>query len=353
MQSPVTKNWSKNHGYHFPEKWYMIFASIYGGPSVLSGIYDFPAKLKPAYVPFLWGGTLLRDALGKDIPTDDIGESWEVSAHTRAQSTIASGPAAGMALAEYAAGEDFYGCEPPAKFPLLIKFLGPRDNLSVQVHPGDGDCNPGESGKAEAWYVIACPAGAELIYGIDGSKEAFAQAVTEGRVESGLRRLAVRQGSVLDIPAGMVHALTAGVVVYEVQQNSDTTYRLYDWGRVDAATGKPRALHISDALRVVKPYPGKGPATGIVREEEHGTRTAYIRNPRFALEKIETRGSFTDAFSGGFAAYSVIRGGGAVMSGSKVCFEVSLGDSFISPAAAGPVRLEGGMTVLKAYAPGI
>jgi mannose-6-phosphate isomerase len=351
MQSPIGKTEIINREYHFPEKWYMIFTCLYGGRSILSGIYDIPAKLKPAYVPFLWGGTLLRDALGKDIPADDIGESWEVSAHPRAQSIIASGPAMGMTLSEYAAGRDFYGCNPPEKFPLLIKFLGPKDNLSVQVHPSDGDCNPGESGKAEAWYVVACPVGAELIYGINGSKEDFAQTMAAGDMESSLRRLAVRPGDVLDIPAGMVHALTAGVVVYEVQQNSDTTYRLYDWGRVDAATGKPRALHIGDALRVIRSDGGRGPVKGVARVEENGTRMAYIRNPRFTLEKIEICGSFTDAFAGGFAAYSVIRGGGSVMKDGKTCFDVSLGDSFISPAAAGAVRLEGDMALLKAYVP--
>lgn len=317
----------------------------------MSGIYGVPVKLKPAFAPYIWGGTLLRDVLGKDIPTDDIGESWEVSAHPRAQSTIASEPAAGIAFSDYAAGRDFYGCELPGKFPLLVKFLGPKDNLSVQVHPGDDDSNPGESGKAEAWYVIDCPVGSELIYGIDGPKEEFAHAVAEGRAESVLHRLPVRPGSVLDIPAGMVHALTAGVVVYEVQQNSDTTYRLYDWGRVDKATGMPRALHIADALRVIRSGGGRGPVAGVIREEKNATRTAYIRNARFALEKLEFRGGFTDAFAGGFAAYSVIRGGGAVMKGGSVCFEVSLGDSFVSPAAAGPVRLEGDMAVLKTYVP--
>jgi mannose-6-phosphate isomerase len=328
----------------------MIFKTL-AEVQALNGIYGVPAKLKPAYVPYIWGGTLLRNVLNKDIPTDDIGESWEVSAHPRAQSRIASGPAEGMAFGEYAADREFYGCEPPEKFPLLVKFLGPKDNLSVQVHPGDDNCNPGESGKAEAWYVAACPEGAELIYDINCPQEEFAEAVASGAIESRLRRLPVRPGDVLDIPAGMVHALTAGVVVYEVQQNSDTTYRLYDWGRVDAQTGKPRALHIADALRVVRPYGGPGPAAGELFREEHCERTVYIRNPHFALEKLELHGSLTDAFAGGFAAYSVVRGGGAVMKDGEVCFEVSLGDSFVSPAAAGPVQFNGDMTVLKTYVP--
>lgn len=314
-------------------------------------IYREPARLKPCYFPYIWGGTLLRDTLNKDIPSDDIGESWEVSAHPKGQSIIASGPASGMTLGDYASDPKFYGCMNAAKFPLLVKFLGAKDNLSVQVHPGDDNCRPGESGKAEAWYVIACPEGAELIYDINCTREEFAAAVAFGGLEGKLRRVAVHPGDVLDIPAGMVHALTAGIVIYEVQQNSDTTYRLYDWGRVDAKTGKPRELHIEAALSVIQPGGGTGPVIGKAFEEKGGMRTAYIRNPRFTLEKIEVRGDFMDKWFDSFAAYSVIGGGGAVMKDGRKCFDVSLGDSFVSPAAAGPVRLRGEMTVLKAHVP--
>jgi len=315
----------------------------------MDGIYDAPVRLKPAYFPYIWGGALLRDCLNKDIPSDVTGESWEVSAHPKGQSIVASGPSAGTPFGEYAQGPDFYGDAPADKFPLLIKFLGATQNLSVQVHPSDGNCRPGESGKAEAWYVIACPPGAELIYDINYSKEEFARAVASGDIETGLRRLAVHPGDVLDIPAGMVHALTAGVVVYEVQQNSDTTYRIYDWGRVDAKTGNPRELHIEAALDVIQPGGGREPIQGEPHEEKGGTRTVYIRNPRFTLEKIEVHGDFTDKWHNRFAAYSVIGGSGAVMKGGAKCFDVALGDSFVSPAAAGAVRITGNLTVLKAH----
>jgi mannose-6-phosphate isomerase len=315
----------------------------------LRNIYGEPAKLKPCYFPYIWGGTLLRDWLGKDIASDDIGESWEVSAHPKGPSVIATGPAAGMTLSKYAAGPDFYGCMLSGRFPLLIKFLGAKDNLSVQVHPGDGNTRPGEYGKAEAWYVVACPQGAELIYDINCTKEEFAVAVTSGELESKLRKVAVRPGDVLDIPAGTVHALTAGVVVYEVQQNSDATYRLYDWGRVDMKTGQPRELHIDAALNVITPGGKSGPVKGNVHAEKGGKRTLLIHSSYFTLEKIEQSGDFTDAWHNTFAAYSVIGGDGAVYKDGQKCFDVSLGDSFISPAASGPVRMQGNMTVLKAY----
>lgn len=328
-----------------------MILEIHLGVNILNDLYSVPAKLKPAYFSYIWGGTLLRDCLNKDIPSDDIGESWEVSAHPKGQSVIASGPASGMPLGEYIQNEGFYGRAPAEKFPLLIKFLGPRDNLSVQVHPSDLNCRPGEAGKSEAWYVVDCEPGAELIYDINCSKEEYAKAVAAGDFTSGLHRLTVKPGDVLDIPAGMVHALTAGIVVYEVQQNSDTTYRLYDWGRVDARTGQPRELHIAPALNVIVPGGGRGPLAGKAVAEQGGIRTTYINNPRFTLEKIDVSGNFTDAWFGSFAAYSVTRGSGYVLKNEKKLFDVSLGDSFVSPAASGAVELSGELAVLKAHMP--
>ncbi len=314
-------------------------------------LYHVPAKLEPVYFSYIWGGTLLRESLGKPIPSDDIGESWEVSAHPKGQSVLATGPAAGMPLGQYAAHPNFQGKAPFERFPLLIKLLGAQSNLSVQVHPSDANCRPGEAGKAEAWYVIDCQPGAELIYDIEGTKEEFAAAVAGGRMAERLRRLAVRPGDVLDIPAGMVHALIAGIVIYEVQQNSDTTYRLYDWDRVDAVTGKPRELHVEAALRVIEPKGGKGPVAGRVSREDGGVRTVYISNPYYTLEKIELTGAFTDAWFDSFATYTVLDGEGVVRKAGQECFAFGRGDSFVSPAAAGPVELLGRATILKSHVP--
>lgn len=312
-------------------------------------MYTAPVKLIPKYFSYIWGGAQLRDTLGKNIPSDDIGESWEVSAHPKGQSLIATVSDACMPFGDYAKGESFYGAASYEKFPLLIKLLGASANLSVQVHPGDNNSRPGEAGKAEAWVVLACPERAELIYGIEGTVEEFAAAAQAGVIESKLHRLAVKPGDVLDIPAGMVHALTAGIVAYEVQQNSDTTYRLYDWGRVDAATGKPRELHIDEALRVVRAYPGYGPVTGTVTCESNCVRTRYIGNPHFTLEKLEVTGPFVDHGHHGFAAYTAIDGSGSVWKDGAKCFDVALGETFVSPAAAGSVELDGRMVLLKSY----
>ena len=310
-----------------------------------------PALLKPAYFSYIWGGTLLRDKLNKPIPAADIGEAWELSAHPKGQSVVVTGPAAGMTLGDYAALPGFYGKAPFARFPLLIKLLGATSNLSVQVHPSDANCRPGEAGKAEAWYVIDCEPGAELIYDINCTREKFAQAVAGGRMAEKLRRLKVKPGDVLDIPAGMVHALTAGIVIYEVQQNSDTTYRLYDWDRVDAVTGKPRELHIEAALRVIEPRGGQGAVAGRVSREAGAVRTVYIANPYYTLEKIALDGSFTDAWFDSFASYTCISGTGAVRKNGGECFAFELGDTFVSPAAAGPVELAGKAVLLKSHVP--
>jgi mannose-6-phosphate isomerase len=317
----------------------------------LNNIFAEPAKLKPKFFSYIWGGKLLKEYLNKDIPSDDIGESWEVSAHPKGQSVIVSGPASGMALGEYVSGEGFYGCMPAEKFPLLIKLLGAEDNLSVQVHPGDSNCRPGEAGKAEAWYVLACKPDAELIYDINCSTEEFAAAVAEGKLSEKLRHVAVRPDVVLDIPDGMVHALTAGIVVYEVQQNSETTYRLYDWGRVEAATGKPRELHIDAALAVIKPGEGTGSAEPHIQLGSDFCKQVLVNNAHFALEKIDLHGNYKDDWFNNFAAYTVIEGTGSVLKGGETLFTVALGDSFISPAAAGAVELAGNMTLLKSHVP--
>lgn len=317
----------------------------------MNEIFSVPAKLKPAYFAYIWGGTLLREYLNKDIPSDNIGESWEVSAHPKGQSAIASGPAMGMLLGDYIASPAFYGSAPADKFPLLIKFLGAKDNLSVQVHPGDDNCRPGEAGKAEAWYIVSCEPGAELIYDINCSREEFAAAVAEGRIADGLRRLKVNPGDFLDIPAGMVHALTAGIIVYEVQQNSDTTYRLYDWGRVEASTGKPRELHIEPALNVIKPGAARTSTEISFLFGEGFSKVVLTNNSRFTLEKIELHGAYVDDWFNSFSAYSVIKGEGSVLKDGEKLFDVSLGDSFISPAEAGAVEMSGRMVLLKSHVP--
>jgi mannose-6-phosphate isomerase len=175
---------------------------------------------------------------------------------------------------------------------LLVKLLDANQNLSVQVHPGDAYAmahEGGELGKSEMWYVLHADRGAELIHGIAAgtTRQALRAALEEGRLESLLRRVPVRAGDAVDVPAGTIHALLAGIVVTEIQQNSDTTYRVHDWGRV-GLSGKPRPLHVEKALEVIDferqvcapviPH-SLGKAEGVDRQE-------LVRNPCFVVEEI-------------------------------------------------------------------
>ena len=190
-----------------------------------------------------WGGSMLRDVFLKDAPDDQTGESLEVSALEGRESLVLNGPQAGRTLGSMIRlwGKDLTG-EIEGAFPLLIKLLDARELLSVQVHPDDAYAaanEGGKLGKTEAWVVLNCEPGAKLAYGVTAGKEELAELARAGRVEEALNWLTVRPGDVLYIPAGTVHALGGGIQCYEVQQSSDVTYRLWDWGRVDK-NGNPR-----------------------------------------------------------------------------------------------------------------
>ena len=215
-----------------------------------------PLKFKSILQSKIWGGDGLFRVLGKgDAEDDDIGESWELSDRDDNASVIASGTFSGRNLRELFSvhARDILGTQYSpaiARFPLLYKFIFAKDNLSVQVHPGE-DSPLGES-KTECWYILEAPKDAELILGIsgDGNRERILEALRTKECRTVLNRVPVKPGDMLFIPAGTVHAITAGLLLYEVQQNSDTTFRLYDWDRTDAS-GKPRDLHVKESEQVI------------------------------------------------------------------------------------------------------
>ncbi len=200
-----------------------------------------------------WGGDKLKKVFGKDIPDDRTGESLEVSMIPGLNSRDESGTPLGDIVSRY--GERVTGTCVSGPFPLLLKLLDARDRLSVQVHPGDEYAARVEhkQGKTEAWVILDCEEGAELIYGVRSgtSREQLKAASLEGEaVEGLLGRVRVHPGEVYYIPAGTVHAIGAGLLISEIQQSSDVTYRFYDWNRI-GADGKKRRLHIDKAIDVV------------------------------------------------------------------------------------------------------
>lgn len=219
----------------------------------------YPLRFQPILRRYLWGGRRLASVLGKSIGEgDDYAESWEVCDRPDAQSLIASGPLAGKSLGEVVRGcaEELLGRHASLdRFPLLFKFLDAQKTLSVQVHPNDVQAqvrDPLELGKTEAWVVVDAEPGS-LIYA--GLKRGFDRAALErelarGTCELCLHRFEAQPGDCIFLPAGTVHAIGAGLLIAEIQQSSDVTYRLFDWNRV-GPDGRPRALHIDQALDVI------------------------------------------------------------------------------------------------------
>jgi mannose-6-phosphate isomerase len=220
----------------------------------------YPLKFTPVYQERVWGGTNFREKYGRVLPPGLIGESWELSAHPNGLSLVENGPLAGNSIPGISEkyGTVFLGNRAPAsayaKFPLLVKLLDAQDKLSVQVHPGNDYAlkNEGELGKFEIWYILSAKPGSKIVYGLKPgtTKENFKEAIEAGNVEKYLNDIEVKPGDVYIIPPGLVHALGAGIMVAEIQQNSDTVYRVYDYNRLD--NGKPRQLHISKALDVIR-----------------------------------------------------------------------------------------------------
>jgi mannose-6-phosphate isomerase len=224
----------------------------------------YPLRFEPIYQYRLWGGRRLAGLLDAPLPDGPIGEAWVLSDREDHPSRVADGPLKGQSIAQLLEHfpEQMMGklARRFRRFPLLLKFLDAREMLSVQVHPSDAymdthtDLLPlGETGKTEAWVVLEAGTGSRIYAGLQpGTTEAgLRQALANGGVVKRLACFAPKSGDAIFLPAGTVHALGGGVVVFEVQQNCDVTFRLYDWDHVDAKTGKPRALQVARGLSCV------------------------------------------------------------------------------------------------------
>ena len=305
--------------------------------------------LKPFFMePYFnikdWGGTRLASVYGKSIPSDTTGESWEVSAHPMGLSAC-EGKTLPELIAEY--GDKLTGTEVTGEFPLLIKLIDAREWLSVQVHPDDAYAQRVEGdpyGKTEAWVVLDCDPGAQLVFGIDCDNETLRSEIAAGRLDEHLVKVDVKVGDVLYIPAGTVHAIGANMLIYEVQQSSDRTYRLYAWGR-------NAELHIDKSIDVIDPKQGGKPMQGVKLNVEGGTREVMIVDPCFALERITATGRMPMSTDGTrFYAYTAVAAGKVIWDGGEK--EYKAGDSFIIPAALGDYALEGGV-LYKSYFPNV
>ena len=210
--------------------------------------------LKPYFSHTIWGGKRLSEEFGYDEPGDDIGECWGISAHPSGESAALGGEYDGKKLSElWDEHRELFGNVPGDRFPLLVKIIDAKDDLSIQVHPDDEyakNHENGSLGKKECWYILDCPEGSELVIGHNAkSKDELRSMISEGRWDELIRKVKVRKGEVIQIDPGTIHSITAGMCLLETQQSSDITYRLYDYDRI--RNGVKRDLHIEKSLDVI------------------------------------------------------------------------------------------------------
>lgn len=312
----------------------------------------YPMLLKPAFKDYIWGGTRLRDDFGKDCDYDKVAESWELSCHKDGQSTIANGEFAGLTLSEYIekAGKSVLGtdCEKFENFPILIKLIDAKDNLSVQVHP-DNDYAmrvEGEYGKTEMWYVVDCDEGATLLYGFkhEISKDEFARRIADNTLLEVTNAVPVKKGDVFFIQSGTLHAIGKGILIAEIQQNSNTTYRIYDYGRV-GKDGKPRELHVEKAKDVTNLCPAKAyPETPV--EKHDGFDIKLLSSCEYFTTyrvNVDTKAEF-EADEKSFNSILVLEGSPVITGNGTV--NAKKGDSIFIGAGSGKYTVEGKCTVI-------
>lgn len=307
-----------------------------------------PAILQPHYVEKPWGGQTLRVLYGKKLPYEKTGESWEVSTLVQGESLYQGKP-----LSFWIKEETFRGTKVEADFPLLIKLLDAQQPLSVQVHPNDAyaRCMHGDPyGKNEAWVVLAAKEDARLIVDFSGDCKALRKSAYDGTLNARLNRVPVKAGDVLFIPAGTVHAIGEGILIYEIQQPSDRTYRFYAYEREGVALDTERALDVSRHTQVeVK---DAFPAYVLLDAEDRpaGTGFVLLRTPYFSLDKLLVeKETVQESTKETFCCYTVMDGKGQLCyQGGKLNY--APGDTIFVPAGLGRFTLCGG-TLLKALPP--
>lgn len=308
-----------------------------------------PLFLQPVFKERIWGGTGLRTKFGYEIPSEQTGECWAISAHPHGQNTIKNGPYRGKTLSElWENHQELFGHHPGKTFPLLTKILDASMDLSVQVHPDDAYAHRfehGEHGKTECWYILDCREGAEIVYGHHAkSRLDLVKMIKQNRWDDLLKRVPVKPGDFFYVPSGTVHALGAGTLVLETQQSSDVTYRLYDYERL-GQDGKKRELHIDKALDVITVPHQENNISPQTFEQKGVKFTTFVESEWFTVEKWEINGTFRTSQQQNFQLVSVIEGEGQLKT-SLQTYSLSKGEHFILPWQMGEFELSGNLTLI-------
>lgn len=306
-----------------------------------------PIKLYPVFKDYIWGGNKLVKEYNKKCDMFRVAESWELSTHKDGESIVNDGIFKGLTLSEYikkneqnVLGENAEAFE---NFPILIKFIDAKEALSIQVHPDDEYSlkHNGEYGKTEMWYILDCEDDSYLYYGFKNeiSKEEFKKSIEDNTLLDKLNKVNVKKGDVFFINAGTVHAIGKGIVICEVQQNSNTTYRVYDYDRIDK-DGNKRPLHIEQAIEVAQTKPAKN----YKREGNTLAKCKY-----FTVEEIQVNGEkeiqITDK---SFISVIVVHGQGELIKGDYLTSIVK-GDSIFIPAQNDSFKVKGECRLILSY----
>ena len=323
----------------------------------------YPLKMKPFFKTCIWGGNALQTKYHKEIVSDHTGESWEIAAHPNGSSTVDQGIYAGLKLGEVVRllGRRLTGSYVNSvyhdTFPLLVKFLDCNDKLSVQVHPDDAYAQKHENGglgKTEMWYILDAKPGARLVYGFkqDMTRERFRQAIKQGTLDTILNYVDVKAGDCFFIKSGTVHALLEGLLVAEIQQNSDTTYRVFDYNRCDAA-GMQRQLHIEPSIAVATLSSSRGSEHVCpVRIDAGDNLCERLASCRY-FETERWQVSYSAQFETDEQSFVMLlfyEGSGTIRF-SGGCVGFSAGDSFVVPAYLGAYQIAGKCGFLKSWVP--
>ncbi len=309
----------------------------------------------PIFHEKIWGGRKLADDFGYEIPDGPIGECWAISAHPNGDCAISGGAWDGMRLSElWDQHRELFGDVEGDRFPLLIKIIDAKDNLSVQVHPDDAyaaEHENGSLGKRECWYVLAADEGTQIVIGQRAHDRAeLAGMIDEGRWDDMLNLVPCHVGDFFPIEPGTVHAIQGGTLILETQQSSDVTYRVYDYDRV-GDDGKPRELHIQQSLDVVD-YAAQAPASGEVTAPEVDGVTELMECPNFVVDRVRVAGEKDVVQPWPFLCVSVIEGSGTVCaSEAGVTHEIARGTHFVAPAGCGELSFVGDMTLVTSHLP--
>lgn len=330
--------------------WYQKVIETNGGNLSVNSVKKEILFMNPVFKQMIWGGNKLATKWNYEIPGDNTGECWAVSAHPNGDCVVKEGTFAGKSLSQlWTENSELFGNVDSDRFPLLIKIIDAKDDLSIQVHPNDEYANKNENGslgKTECWYILDAPEGATLVIGHNAKdKDELCDMINNGKWNDFLRQVPVKKGDFIQIDPGTVHAIKGGIEILETQQNSDITYRVYDYDRL--TDGKPRELHIEKSIDVIT-VPAKSQEESIINISggEKNQMNMLMSCDYYRVWKLDIDASMSFTQDYPFLIMSVVEGDGLI-NGQLI----KKGDHFILPNAYGEIKLQGNMQLIASTVP--